>query len=201
MSNTGFDEFVTVPPGADCEETSRIRAVTLYSDGEDLQLARDLISRLSKKLGDTTIDHSPWNCRLLCSASLRLIASLEAWDADIIIVSVNARGEFGEDAQAWIQMALEQGSSHERALVFLSRIEGKPAEELRLCRFLRDAAAANGLAFFCQTRHETESPSPAPGCDCTYPIQCSFHEDWPDTCNLTWAENSRKGESHFIKGS
>ena len=150
--------FESVDDMVDSDVRATLNAVIAYGDVAAGQRAMRTLAHVTRKLGDEMeLCPQPWRFEVLEDPACRALASADAVNADMLIISTSSESELPAAVESWITacLALKRGTS--AAVVALLGSEVKP-DELASPRFqfVQAAAREAGLDFFAPLPHRED---------------------------------------------
>lgn len=146
-----MQEVDRVPLGSplDIEGCPTFKVVIAYEDFETGKNAKQVYDFLTQNLGaDCEFCTQMWKFEVLGIPRLREVATQDAYEADILMISSRGGPELAEEAKVWIESWMAQGTCA-IALVALFGCEAQHAQAIR--DYLADVARRAGLEFFAQS--------------------------------------------------
>jgi hypothetical protein len=145
-----MQQKVSIRPGSplDLDNRPPFKVVTAYEDFEMGKHAKHIYDFLTQNLGaDCEFSNQMWKFDVLSIPKLREIATKDAFEADILMISSRGGRGLAVGVKAWIESWLAQGTCA-IALVALFCCEIQESQTIRA--YLADVARRGGLEFFAQ---------------------------------------------------
>jgi hypothetical protein len=144
------DDIPSISP-LELEGRSSFKAVIAYEDFETGKHAKRVYDFLTQHLGaDCEFSSQMWKFDVLSIPKLREIASKDALDADILMISSRGGKDLAGGAKAWIESWLEKGTC---AIALVALFNSELHENQPIRAYLAEVARRGGLEFFAQPDH------------------------------------------------
>ena len=148
---------------------ARCGVVIVYDDAPAGKYALHTLEGVTHQLsGSIALYPSLWRFDLLEDPDWRAVATAEAVQAGLVVISTSSKAELPTAVRDWVQGWLGQSRGTDAALAaLLGPADDPDAADSPRIQFLRSAAEAAGLGFFAPTPHAARPPlaaaaSPAP---------------------------------------
>jgi hypothetical protein len=136
--------------------------VIAYSDVETARRGKEVHDRLLQDLGDEcSFKLHLWKFDVLNDPALRALATKDAIDANILIISTNNNRELPKAVRSWVSSSLKQKEDFPAALIALLEGEEK-SDASPVGKFLREQAEEHHLDFFSSNPHHSGARSIQP---------------------------------------
>ena len=145
-----MQEVVSIPLGSclDLGERPTFKVVVAYEDFEAGKNAKRVYDFLTQNLGgDCEFSNQMWKFDVLSIPRLREVATKDAYEADILMISSRGGQGLAEGAAFWIESWLAQGT---RAIALVALFGGETQETKAIRSYLAEVARRGGLEFFAQ---------------------------------------------------
>lgn len=139
------------------EAKTPFNVVIAYEDFAAARRAKRLYESLLRALGDElAFDLSLWRFEVLALPRLREVATQQAAEANMVIVSTSAERDLGREVKQWLETGLKQRENFPTSLVALSGGCGVAYDSNPAHVSLRAMAFRYQLDFFAHTVDEDE---------------------------------------------